>query len=89
MYVSIFASGPSGMLTRLLRVPSQPTTVQSSPADETKNAILETGRLFLRNLAFSCTEDELLELFSPFGQVSQVRITSIFAGDVLAFVMTK
>jgi RNA recognition motif-containing protein len=42
-----------------------------------KNAILQTGRLFLRNLSFTCTEDELLELFKPFGEISQVSILSM------------
>lgn len=45
---------------------------KSTPRDEARNTILLTGRLFLRNLAFACTEDELLELFKPFGEVSQV-----------------
>ncbi|CAL1696264.1 unnamed protein product [Somion occarium] len=44
------------------------------PDDPLKATILETSRLFLRNLAFSCTEEELLELFKPFGTISQVHI---------------
>ncbi|KAK7694280.1 hypothetical protein QCA50_001461 [Cerrena zonata] len=44
------------------------------PSDPNKASILETSRLFLRNLAFSCTEAELSELVAPFGTVSQVRI---------------
>lgn len=35
-------------------------------------SILKTGRLFLRNLAFSCTESDLQELFSSYGAISQV-----------------
>ncbi|TFY56626.1 hypothetical protein EVG20_g8855 [Dentipellis fragilis] len=42
--------------------------------DPTKETILQTGRLFVRNLAFSCTEDELRDLFQPFGQISQIHI---------------
>jgi multiple RNA-binding domain-containing protein 1 len=42
------------------------------PQDPAKETILRTHRLFLRNLAFSCTETDLLELFGPFGDVSQV-----------------
>jgi multiple RNA-binding domain-containing protein 1 len=45
---------------------------QQSPKDPTKETILQTSRLFLRNLAFSCTDNDLLELFKPFGEVSQV-----------------
>ncbi|KAJ6615636.1 hypothetical protein B0H10DRAFT_2164825 [Mycena sp. CBHHK59/15] len=43
------------------------------PQDPTKETILQTSRLFVRNLAFSCTDADLLELFSPFGDVSQVH----------------
>ncbi|GLB44335.1 putative RNA recognition motif containing protein [Lyophyllum shimeji] len=42
--------------------------------DPTIETILETARLFVRNLAFSCTEEDLVELFQPFGAISQVHI---------------
>ena len=32
----------------------------------------EISRLFVRNLAFSCTDEELADLFKPFGEISQV-----------------
>ena len=41
--------------------------------DSTKESILRTARLFVRNLTFTCTEEELRHLFQPFGAVSQVR----------------
>jgi multiple RNA-binding domain-containing protein 1 len=41
-------------------------------AEET---ILRTGRLFVRNLTFTCTEEELRGLFQSFGVVSQVSGT--------------
>ncbi|KAF8916989.1 hypothetical protein CPB85DRAFT_1481797 [Mucidula mucida] len=44
------------------------------PTDPTKETILQTSRLFVRNLTFSCTEDELSEFFSPYGSLSQVHI---------------
>jgi multiple RNA-binding domain-containing protein 1 len=34
----------------------------------------ESGRIFVRNLAYSCTEDELEALMTPFGPVSEVLI---------------
>ncbi|RPD76903.1 RNA-binding domain-containing protein [Lentinus tigrinus ALCF2SS1-7] len=46
----------------------------SEPPDPTKATILQTARLFVRNLAFSCTEDELRELFQPHGDISQVHL---------------
>ncbi|KAM7524839.1 hypothetical protein LguiA_014741 [Lonicera macranthoides] len=36
--------------------------------------VLETGRLFVRNLPYTATEDELEEHFSKFGNVSQVHL---------------
>ena len=41
--------------------------------DPTEETILRTARLFVRNLTFTCTEEELRRLFQPFGAVSQVR----------------
>ena len=42
-------------------------------SDPTEETILRTARLFVRNLTFACTEEELRPLFQPFGAVSQVR----------------
>ncbi|KAF8182148.1 hypothetical protein K438DRAFT_1840391 [Mycena galopus ATCC 62051] len=44
------------------------------PKDPTTETILQTSRLFVRNLAFSCTDADLLEFFSPYGEISQVHI---------------
>jgi multiple RNA-binding domain-containing protein 1 len=41
----------------------------------TEETILSTGRLFVRNLTFTCTEEELRGLFQSFGLVSQVSET--------------
>ncbi|KAH9821176.1 multiple RNA-binding domain-containing protein 1 [Melampsora americana] len=52
-------------------------TQSSALADSSTSAescILETGRLFLRNLPFSLLEEDLMSLFSTFGTVSQVHI---------------
>ncbi|KAI0321147.1 hypothetical protein OF83DRAFT_1100875 [Amylostereum chailletii] len=40
--------------------------------DPNRETILQTARLFVRNLAFSCTEDELRELFRPYGEILQI-----------------
>src|SRR6266436_4652080 len=45
----------------------------SEEKDPTEETIRRTGRLFVRNLTFACTEEELLAMFQPFGAVSQVR----------------
>ncbi|OCH87831.1 hypothetical protein OBBRIDRAFT_795808 [Obba rivulosa] len=48
--------------------------VDEPDEDPVKATILQTGRLFLRNLAYACTEAELQELFSPYGEIAQVHI---------------
>lgn len=45
-----------------------------SPTD----AILQTGRLFLRNLPFSATDEDVRQHFATFGEVSQVRLVFLF-----------
>ena len=42
--------------------------------DPTTATILQTARLFLRNLPFSCTDAELYELFQPLGEIEQVGV---------------
>jgi multiple RNA-binding domain-containing protein 1 len=44
----------------------------SEEEHQTEETILRTGRLFVRNLTFICTEDELRGLFQSFGAISQV-----------------
>lgn len=46
----------------------------SSSSKDWKEEVLETSRLFVRNLSYSATEGELEELFSKFGKVSQVHV---------------
>ncbi|KAJ7065748.1 hypothetical protein C8F01DRAFT_1351795, partial [Mycena amicta] len=51
-----------------------PPAAEEPPLDSTKATILQTARLFVRNLAFSCSEQDLQDFFSPFGDISQVHI---------------
>ncbi|KAF6136624.1 hypothetical protein GIB67_016080 [Kingdonia uniflora] len=46
----------------------------SSPVENDKEQVIETRRLFVRNLPYTATEDDLSELFSKFGSVSEVHI---------------
>jgi len=45
----------------------------SKEKDPTEETILRTARLFVRNLTFTCTAEELRPPFEQFGPVSQVR----------------
>ncbi|KAJ7632476.1 hypothetical protein FB45DRAFT_912538 [Roridomyces roridus] len=55
-------------------VPVDAPASDEPPQDPTKETILQTARLFVRNLAFSCTDADIQEFFSPFGEISQVHI---------------
>lgn len=59
----------------------QPTVVASSAAVQgeapARETILETGRLFLRNLPFSATAEDLEGLFGSHGHVEQVRCPAV------------
>jgi len=44
----------------------------SNEKDPTEETILRTARLFVRNLTFACTAEELRPLFEQFGPISQV-----------------
>lgn len=43
--------------------------------EENVDTIMESGRLFVRNLPFSATEDELAVFFESYGPVEQVRVS--------------
>ncbi|KAG2239680.1 hypothetical protein Bca52824_091519 [Brassica carinata] len=47
-------------------------TAQDSKADS--DDVLQTGRLFVRNLPYTATEEDLMEHFSPFGEISEVHL---------------
>ena len=44
------------------------------PAAPSIDEVVENGRLFVRNLSFACTEEDLRKLFEPFGPLSEVHI---------------
>ncbi len=56
------------------------TEIQVDPRqqemEQAKEIILSTSRLFLRNLTFTVTTEELEEAFSSFGELEQVHIYS-------------
>ncbi|KAH0455838.1 hypothetical protein IEQ34_015870 [Dendrobium chrysotoxum] len=44
--------------------------------NDERSLALETGRLFVRNLPYTTNEDELRDLFSQFGDVSEVHLVA-------------
>ena len=57
-------------------VKNDPVSIKSavSNLDSPRSLILDSGRLFVRNLSFLTTEEELKALFEEFGPVSEVHI---------------
>ncbi|KAI9682244.1 MAG: Multiple RNA-binding domain-containing protein 1 [Caeruleum heppii] len=47
---------------------------QSATMNTTLESIMETGRLFIRNLPYSVSEDEILRPFTVFGEVQEVHL---------------
>jgi len=54
-------------------MPFQAQSAELQESFSTHEAIKSTSRLFVRNLVFSCTEDELRRRFEEYGPVEQVR----------------
>ncbi|OVA01962.1 RNA recognition motif domain [Macleaya cordata] len=46
----------------------------SSALADVRKQVLETGRLFVRNLPYTATEEDLMEIFSKFGDVLEVHL---------------
>ena len=42
--------------------------------EETVESIADSGRLFIRNLLYTTTEEELTELFEEYGQLSEINL---------------
>ncbi|PBP19098.1 RNA recognition domain-containing protein [Diplocarpon rosae] len=57
--------------------------------DPTLEAIKATGRLFVRNLPYSATEDDLRGHFAPFGDLEEVHLPVDAAGASKGFVLVQ
>ncbi|KAI3960066.1 hypothetical protein MKW98_016790 [Papaver atlanticum] len=62
--------GPPGGSDGEMVEPEDPSLV----LDDAKKQILETGRLFVRNLPYTASEEDLTEIFSKFGDISEVHL---------------
>lgn len=59
----------------------KPCQAQAAEVQEefsTHDTIMSTSRLFVRNLVFSCTEDDLCRRFEEYGPVDQVRAQDLY-----------
>lgn len=46
----------------------------SKKQEDNEEDEMDDSRIFIRNLPFSCNEDELLNVFEPYGKVTQIHI---------------
>ncbi|XP_053492038.1 probable RNA-binding protein 19 [Ictalurus furcatus] len=53
--------------------PQEKNFVSELKDDEEEEDVAESGRLFVRNLPYTCTEDELKELFTKHGHLSELN----------------
>lgn len=42
--------------------------------DEEEEDVAESGRLFIRNLPYTCTEEDIKELFSKHGELKNIHL---------------
>ncbi|KAI5074699.1 hypothetical protein GOP47_0010660 [Adiantum capillus-veneris] len=61
-----------------LNVPSQEQDAQNSHIEEVvaeqQESVAETGRLFVRNLSYTTSEEDLQDLFGQYGELSEVHL---------------
>ncbi|KAI1715542.1 prp18 domain-containing protein [Ditylenchus destructor] len=82
--VNVAAAGSSA-IKKLSIQSDEPMETQSSTGAETSygfkyNAGLEKNKVFVRNVDFGCSEEELQEFFSKYGQVKSTRIVKFKSG---------
>ncbi|KAJ3863372.1 hypothetical protein EV359DRAFT_73647 [Lentinula novae-zelandiae] len=61
-------------MTETTHTAEQDIKISVRDANSVREAIFQTSRLFVRNLAFSCSDTDLTTLFGKFGELSQVHI---------------
>ncbi|XP_026425511.1 uncharacterized protein LOC113321808 isoform X2 [Papaver somniferum] len=62
--------GPSGISNGDTIEPDNPSAI----LDDAKKQILETRRLFVRNLPYTASEEDLAEIFGKIGDISEVHL---------------
>ena len=61
--------------SKVLSMPMEVEAEMSQNIEETAEDIVrDTGRLFVRNLTFGCTEEDLQKFFTKFGPLSEVHM---------------
>ncbi|KAK4129465.1 hypothetical protein N657DRAFT_660802 [Parathielavia appendiculata] len=69
--------------------PSESTAVRSEGSQDAAKLVEQTSRLFLRNLSYSVTEDDIREHFSKFGTLEEVNVPLDNRGQSKGFAMVR
>ena len=69
---STSAADAPGAMAKTKANPGGGRKAKVYPNTPSVDEVSENGRLFVRNLAFTCTEEDLRKLFEPFGPLSEV-----------------
>ncbi|XP_076587145.1 putative RNA-binding protein 19 [Chaetodon auriga] len=74
-YIEVFRVDASGGKSKRDRQDKEidRNFIRKLKEDEEEEDIAESGRLFIRNLPYTCTEEEIKELFSEHGPLSEVH----------------
>jgi len=67
---SLTSSGKAATAIKVGKGKGQKVIVPEVPLE----SVAESGRLFVRNIPFMCTEDDLAEAFKKFGPLSEVHM---------------
>lgn len=72
-YIEVFRANNFKNNRRSETVSEEKNFVRELRDDEEEEDVAESGRLFVRNLPYTCTEDDLKELFIKHGPLSEVH----------------
>ncbi|TVK90450.1 putative RNA-binding protein 19 [Bagarius yarrelli] len=72
-YIEVFRATNFSDRRKTRAAPHEKNFVSELKEDEEEEDVSESGRLFVRNLPYTCTEEELKELFTKHGQLSELH----------------
>lgn len=67
-YIEVFRATNFSDKRKMRGNPQEKNFVSELKEDEEEEDVSESGRLFVRNLPYTCTEEELKELFTKHGE---------------------
>ncbi|XP_060775388.1 probable RNA-binding protein 19 [Neoarius graeffei] len=72
-YIEVFRVTNFSDKRKTRAAPQEKTFISELKEDEEEEDVAESGRLFVRNLPYTCTEDDLKELFTKHGHICELH----------------